>query len=112
MSARRGTIREVTLGLNGFPQYLGTIAATTTGVDNGNTGVTFTIPQGTGVYIETDAAVYLSPQVKTAATPPATTASMALAAGATLWLVMPEELQFICARTAAGTANVKVFKVS
>lgn len=112
MTARRGTIREVTLGLNGSPTYLGTIVATTTGVDNSNTGVTFTIPPGIGVYMETDSTVFWMPLTKGGNTPPATTAMVTLAGSSGIYFIMSDDKAAIVARTAAGTANLKVFALA
>lgn len=100
------------LGLNGLGEYQGVIAATTTGVDNGNTGVAFTLPGGISVYVETDNDVYLSLQSKSGATPPTTAQSQKLSAGSGLYFTLKEDKAFICARTATGTASVKVFKTS
>ena len=72
--SRAGGIKQVTLALNGVPDYQGVIVATTTGVDNGNTGVPFTLAQGPGgghgIVLETDADVFISFQVRSAITPP------------------------------------------
>ena len=112
MSARFQGIAGTTRALNGVPEYLGTIAATTTGVDNGNTGTPFTIPTGAAVVIQTDAQCYISPQAKSAATPPANSAAFLIdVAPATLYMVFSEALPFLCARTASGTASVKVFRI-
>lgn len=109
--ARVGTIKQVTLGLNGLPEYLGTIVATTTGVNQTNTGTAFTIPSGSGVLLQTDAAVTVAPIVSGTATPPATTAALDLAAGDKIYMVLREDKYILSCRTSAGTANVKVFLV-
>lgn len=46
--------------LNRFGHYLGTITATGTAKDNGNTSSTFTIPQGISLMLIPDAACYVS----------------------------------------------------
>ena len=113
--SRAGGIKQVTLALNGVPQYLGTIAATITGVDNSNTGVPFVIGQGpgfgTGLVLEADADVFYSFAARAASTPPATTASKKLSTG-DVYVVAKEDLPYLICRTATGTAYVKVFKVS
>lgn len=115
--SRVGSIKQVTLALNGVPDCLGTIEATTTGVDNSNTGTPFTIfaggpGGGTGVALEVDADVFVSFQRAGAITPPATTASFKLTANTTNYFVMKEDRPYIIARTASGTANVKVHRIS
>lgn len=111
MSTRLGGIKQVMLGLNGMPEWIGTIAATTTGVDNGNTGTPFTIPPDAALLLEVDAEVYVGPILKTGATPMATSQLKKMAAGDSFYCVMREGLPILLARTASGTANVKVFQV-
>lgn len=109
MSTRNGTMRSVLVGVNGVPEYLGTIVATTAGVNQATTGSTFTIPKGSSIIVQTDAAVTVAAIVTSATTPPATTAAFDLASGDTRLFIMREELQFLSCRTTSGTANVKVF---
>lgn len=109
MSARFATnAAALDKAFNGVPEYIGVIAATTSGVDNKNTGTPFDIPTGAAVLIQTDADVYLSSQIKT--TDVATTAtSFLLQAGAIGQFVMREGRPILSARTASSTATVKVF---
>lgn len=110
MTARMLNIAGFSKSFEGMPEYLGSIAATTTGVDNSNTGTPFTIPDGAAILIQADADVYLSAQATAAATPPATTASFLLASGGVGQFVMTRAKPYLCARTASGTATVKVFQ--
>jgi len=109
MGTRSGTVRNTLQAVNGVPEYLGTIVATTAGVNQGNTGTQFVVPPGSSVLVQVDAAVTIAAIVSTGATPPATTAAFDLAAGDTRLFIMREMLQFLSCRTTAGTANVKVF---
>lgn len=114
--SRAGSIKQVSLALNGVPDYQGTIAATTSGISNLTTGVAFTLQLGPGaghgVYLEVDADVFVSFTGGASPANPATTAAMKIASGTGLYLVLKEDRNIIMARTATGTANVKVFKVS
>lgn len=95
--------------LNGSPQFLGVIVATTT-KNNADTAVPFTIPGGAVILIQSDTACYV--RAATAATGTVTTANgVLIAANEKFTVCLHPEESWVAALAVAGTSNVKVFQL-
>lgn len=94
-------------------EHLGVITATTTAKNNTNTAVPFTLAQGERILIQPDVACYVGFVATTtgAVTSGATGTGLQVEAGQTLELPVGNRLRYLSAVTAAGTVNLKVFRL-
>jgi hypothetical protein len=111
----KGVTRETTelrllLALNGRPTYLGRISATTSAKNNAD-ATAFTIPQDAKVLLVcSSAAVRILPD--TDVTEDITTANgVPVAANACWWMILKTADEYLQAITAAGTADVDVWRL-
>lgn len=111
MSVRSSTAQAAAFAVSGSPEYLGTIVATTAGVNQVTTGTAFTVPQGAGILLQGDADFFLSTSQNSNDTPPELAASLGLPAQTPARVVTRDERNIVWLRTESGTANVKVFHV-
>lgn len=97
------------LALNGSPNLVGTIVATTT-KNNSDTATPFTIKPGAAVMLQSDTAVYV--RAGEAATLTVTTANgFLLAANEKFTLLLHPDETYLACLAVAGTSNVKVFQL-
>lgn len=115
---RVGNLRQIMLGLNGSPTYLGTIDANSTGKSQATASATFTIPPGAILLLQTDASVWVVPtltsdgKLTVGGSAQATTAMVQVdVAPAGFYLIMTQDKPYLWCRNASGTSNVKVFQV-
>lgn len=91
-------------------EYLGTLVVTTTAKNNTTTAAPFTIAQQGRLMVQSDAAVYV--ELVAGAADLATVArGFLLDAAEKFEFGAGERLRYLSGITAAGTANIKVFRV-
>jgi hypothetical protein len=100
---------DLVRALNGSPEYLGTISATTSAKNNADT-TAFTIPPGSLLLIIPVAAVKILPD--TNATEDITTANgVPLIAGEKFYLLLKNNENHLQAITDSSTSDVKVWRI-
>lgn len=115
---RVGNLRQIMLGLNGSPTYLGTIDASSTGKSQATATSSFTIPPGAILLLQTDASVFVVPtltsdgKLTVAGSAQATSAMVQIDVSPVgFYLVMTQDKPYLWCRNTTGTSNVKVFQV-
>jgi hypothetical protein len=95
--------------LNGSPQFLGVVVATTT-KNNADTAVPFTIPTGAVLLLQPDTACYL--KAATASTGTVTTANgVLLAANEKFTVMLATDEAWVACLAVSGTTNLKVWQL-
>lgn len=118
-AARPKTSDQLLLLLNGQPSKLGTLTSTGTGVTNATTATTFTIPAGSVLLFQCDAAVNVmaGSTVADGGTVSTTITSSSYGykivnAGDPLFMVLDEFTTTVSMISASGTANCSVWRMT